>query len=249
MYDSSILTERCPSGIPGFDDLCQGGFVRNSVNALLGGPGSGKTIFLMQFLYNGVAKHRENGLYISFEPDVLELFKDAMAFGWDMQKLDSQNMVKFLRVSPLTDVDDLKKELTKVVSKFDIKRVCIDPISLFAASEKDESKVRIMIFDLASLLKRLNVTVLIADETAMGGAEEVGIAASDVKSQYVKFLVDGLIDLHSSGLGGLSDRAVRIAKMRRTNHVRGPIPMEITQQGINIIPENQGSGAKRGIFG
>ncbi len=241
-----VLVERCPSGVPGFDELCSGGFVRNSVNALLGGPGAGKTIFLLQFLYNGVARYRENGLYVSFEPDVLELFKDGMSFGWDFNKLDQQNKVKFMRVSPLTGVQQLKEELTKAITKYEIKRICIDPISLFAAKEDNESEIRMMIFDLTSLLKRLNVTVLIANETASGDTEEVGISSSDVKSQYVKFLVDGLIDLYSSGLGGVSDRAVRVAKMRRTSHSRGPVPMEISDEGIKVLSKPK--AGKKGLF-
>src|SRR3989338_2695720 len=211
-----VLVERCATGVDGFDAMCNGGFVRNSVNAVLGGPGAGKTTFLLQFLWNGVAKYRENGLYISFEPDVLELFKDAITFGWDFHKLDQQNLCKFMKVSPLTSINDLKNEIMKAVTKYNVRRICIDPISLFGAKESDDTKVRMMVFDLASLLKRLNVTVLIADETASGDSEEIGMAASDVKSQYIKFLVDSLIDLHSSGLGGVSDRAIRITKMRRT---------------------------------
>ena len=43
MVIKDILKNRCPTGIPGFDVLCQGGFYKNSINAILGGPGAGKT--------------------------------------------------------------------------------------------------------------------------------------------------------------------------------------------------------------
>lgn len=240
MYRGDILTERCPSGVPGFDEISNGGFVRNSVNSVLGGPGAGKTIFLLQFLHTGATKYDENGLFISFEPDVLELYKDARAFGWDFQKLDAENKVKFMKVSPQTSMDDLKKELTRVVAKFQIKRVCFDPITLFGASETNEARIREMIYDVTSMLKRFNVTTLLSNETASSSTEEVGVASSDVRSQYVKFLADGLVDLFSSGLGGVSDRAVRISKMRRTKHERGPVPMEITDDGMKILSSKKG---------
>jgi circadian clock protein KaiC len=243
MARGDLLVERCPSGIPGFDELCQGGFVRHSVNAVLGGPGSGKSTFLVQFLYNGVVKYKENGLYISFEPDILELFKDALTFGWDLQKLEEQQKCIFIKISPDTDVAELKKDLTAKVAKYQIKRICLDPISLFKASEGNEAKTRMLIFDLSSMLKRLGVTVIVSDETASGDTEEIGVAASSVKSQYIKFLVDSLTDLYSSGLGGVSDRAIRIAKMRRTNHIRGPIPMQISDDGISVIPQKGKKGA------
>lgn len=233
MEEGEFTIERCPSGIPGFDDLTGGGFVKNSVNAVLGGPGAGKTIFLLQFLHNGAMHYNENGLFISFEPDILEIFKDGMAMGWNFQKLDGEGKVKFMSVSPLTDTQDLKKELTKIVAKYDVKRVCFDPISMFASNEDSQSKVRMMIFDITSLLKRLKVTVILSDENMSSDMDE-NEDKTDSKSQYVKFLVDGVIDLYSSGLGGVSDRAVRVKKMRRTNHARGPIPMQITKNGIII---------------
>lgn len=235
MGRGDVLVDRCPSGIPGFDDLCNGGFVRNSVNALMGGPGAGKTIFLMQFLYNGATVHKENGLYISFEPDIYELYKDALVFGWDLQKLEQKGQFAFMKISPTTDVRELQKELTKLISKYGIKRICFDPISFFGASQENEAKTRMVLFELTALLKRLGATVVLANETAVGDAEEVGMAASDARGQYIKFLVDGLIDIYSSGLGGVSDRAVRISKMRRTNHSRGPQPMQITDDGIKVM--------------
>ncbi len=229
------FVERCPSGIPGFDNICQGGFVRNSANALLGGPGAGKTIFLLQFLYSGAVDYKENGLYLSFEPDIVEIYKDAATFGWDFQKLDSADKVKLYKVSPQSSVAELKKDLTKLVSKYDIKRVCFDPIGLFQANETSEAKLRVMLFDLVSLLKRLNVTVLIADEVASMEGEGSAMFSGGAKSEFVKFLVDGIVDIYSSGLGGVGDRAVRISKMRRTNHQRGPIPMQLNDSGISVI--------------
>jgi len=234
-----FFTERCPSGIPGFDSITNGGFIRNSVNAVLGGPGAGKTIFLLQFLYKGATEYGENGLYISFENDVVDIFKDSLAMGWDFAKLDARDQCKFMRFSPLTSVPIMKKELTAIVAKYGIKRVCLDPIGLFGAGEENDSKLRIMIFEITSMLKRMNVTVLLANETAAVDAEEL-TSITDVRSQYVKFLVDGLVDIFSSGLGGVSDRAVRVVKMRRTNHSRGPIPMEISSEGIKIIAKQKG---------
>ncbi len=42
----SEVIDRCPTGIAGFDDLCKGGFVRNSDNLIVGGPGYTKDFFV-----------------------------------------------------------------------------------------------------------------------------------------------------------------------------------------------------------
>ncbi|MBD3252288.1 hypothetical protein GF386_00980 [Candidatus Pacearchaeota archaeon] len=225
---------RCVTGIPGFDELCQGGFVKGSVNALLGGPGAGKTTFLLQYLYNGVMKFNENGLYLSFEPDVSDIFLDAFTFGWDLQSLDSKGKIKFVKISPKITLKAFKDEIMKLVSQNDARRICIDPISVLSLNLERESRIRSYIFDLASLLKRLNATIIMADETVEGNVENFGTGFEDVRTRSVKYLSDGLVNLYSSGLGGESDRAIRIAKMRRTNHVRGPVPFEINNRGISI---------------
>ena len=48
-----------------------------------------------------------------------------------------------------------------------------------------------------------------------------------------------IVNLYSSGLGGVSDRAVRITKMRRTNHKRGPVPFKITDDGIKVLGKSR----------
>jgi len=227
------MSERCPVGILGFDELCSGGFVRNSVNAIIGGPGTGKTIFLMQFLYNGVDMFDENGLFVSFEPDITELYKDSQALGFGLEKLEAEGKILFTRFSPKTEVSELKIELTKLISKYKIKRICLDPVTFLGANIEDDGKARLLIFELVSLLKRLGATVLLAVESD-GIDAESGITATSTKEQYVKFMADGLVNLYSSGLGGVSDRAIRISKMRRTSHTRGPVPMQITDKGMKI---------------
>ena len=48
------------------------------------GTGSGKTIFLLEFLWSGLA-YKENGLYLSFESDLTDIFNDANLFGWNFE--------------------------------------------------------------------------------------------------------------------------------------------------------------------
>lgn len=229
--------ERCAIGIPGFDNLCNGGLVRNSMNLVLGGPGTGKSTFLLQFLWNGITQYNENGLYLSFEPDLVDVFQDAMVFGWDFSKFEQAGKCKFIRLSPKSNVKDIKDELMALISKYDIKRVSIDTISVLSINLEKESEMREMIFDLTSLLKRLKITVILAGETLEGSAEGFSlISEADTRTRSLKFFSDCLINLYSSGLGGITDRALRITKMRRTNHARGPIPFLISSEGIKIPP-------------
>ncbi len=227
------IVDRCPTGIEGFDKLCQGGFVRNSDNLILGGPGSGKSTFLLQFLWNGVTKFGENGLYCSFEPDIIETLKDGMMMGWDFTKLSNDDRIKFMRFAPQTSIEELKAELTRMISKYDIKRICFDPISVLGMNLSDEGKIRQVIFDLSSLLKRLKVTTVFADESLEG---EIGLVEKEwTKTDILRFLSDSVTIFYESGIAGVGDRALRIVKMRRTSHERMAIGMKILPTGIEVI--------------
>ncbi|MEM3405938.1 MAG: ATPase domain-containing protein [Candidatus Pacearchaeota archaeon] len=227
-----MLVERCPTGIPGFDKLCNGGLVRNNTYVVLGGPGAGKTIFLLQYLWTGLA-YNENGLYISFESDLTDVMQDAYILGWDFSKYDQAGKCKFIRLDPSITDKELTKQIMSFVAKYDVKRVCIDPLSVFNMTINDPARIRRILYDLCSLLKRLKVTVLLSLETPGDG--EGDLSSSEEVHNIVEFLTDGVIKLHSLGVGGEADRAIRIIKMRRTAHVREPVPMKITNKGIVVL--------------
>ncbi|MBS3065685.1 hypothetical protein J4229_01425 [Candidatus Pacearchaeota archaeon] len=89
---SNSKTERIPTGIKGFDELVQGGFPRNSSVLICGGPGTGKTIFGMEYIINGATKYKEKGLYITFEQRAESLRGQALQFGWNISKLEKKDL-------------------------------------------------------------------------------------------------------------------------------------------------------------
>src|SRR3989344_6121419 len=227
------VIDRCPTGIEGFDKICQGGFVRNSDNLIVGGPGSGKSTFMLQFLWNGLTKFGENGLYVSFEPDIINTLNDAMSYGWDFSKYSEEGKIKFMRFAPQTSVDDLKKELSKMVSKYNVRRICFDPISVLALNLNDQGKMREAIFELSSLMKRLKVTTIFADESLEGEWMKPN-DGEWTKTDILRFLSDSVSVFYEAGVAGVGDRALRIVKMRRTAHVRTAVPMGISSRGIEV---------------
>lgn len=226
------VIDRCPTGIVGFDKICRGGFVRNSDNLIVGGPGSGKSTFLMQFLWNGAMQFGENGLYCSFEPDIVDTLEDGKSYGWDFSKLSAEGKIKFMRFAPQTDIQELKTELTKIIARNNIKRICFDPISVLALNLNDPGRIRQTIFDLSALMKRLKVTTIFVDESL----EDAWTTSNGdwTKTDILRFLSDSVTVFYEYGVTGVGDRGVRITKMRRTAHERRPARMIITSKGIEI---------------
>src|SRR3990167_5126073 len=99
------MVERVPTGIEGFDELIQGGFPKGSSILYTGTPGTGKSIFGMQFLYNGAQKYKEKGLYITFEETAQELKDQASMFDWDFNKFEKDGKVKIIAI-PARNITD-----------------------------------------------------------------------------------------------------------------------------------------------
>lgn len=62
-----MLLEVTNTGLIGLNELLSGGFPRGRVILLIGGPGTGKTIFAGQFIHKGIEDFDENGIYISLD--------------------------------------------------------------------------------------------------------------------------------------------------------------------------------------
>ena len=77
--------ERIPSGIPGLDELIEGGFLKGSTNLVSGAAGTGKTIFCSQFIWEGLQRG-ESCMFITLEERPEDIMGDVKRFGWDFDK-------------------------------------------------------------------------------------------------------------------------------------------------------------------
>ena len=68
------------TGIPGVDEMLGGGLPRTSVTIVSGSPGIGKSNFAMQFIYNGITKYNEPGIYLTVEDVPINVRAYADAF-------------------------------------------------------------------------------------------------------------------------------------------------------------------------
>lgn len=68
------------TGIIGLDDVLHGGFPAGRTTLISGGPGTGKTVAGMEFLYRS-AVNGEPGIFVTFEERAEALRKNTLALG------------------------------------------------------------------------------------------------------------------------------------------------------------------------
>src|SRR5688572_31696360 len=78
---------KAPTGIPGLDDITNGGLPAGRPTLVAGGPGSGKTLLGISFLVEGALRYGEPGVLLSFEENAEELAADVRSLGYDLDKL------------------------------------------------------------------------------------------------------------------------------------------------------------------
>ena len=237
-----MVQDRVKTGIPGLDPLIGGGFVRGSVNMVSGGAGAGKTIFGLQYLWNGLTRFNEPGIYVSTEERPEDLRKDALMFGWDFGKYEKAGAFAFLYHPPYQG-KAFSSSLKQAIQEIGAKRIVVDSTSVFGVALDDPYESRKLNFELSQLLKSFGVTGVSISEVSGEGPIDVSSGAVTLSRDGVEeFVADSVILLNYGGLGGASDRMMRIIKMRRTDHKKGLFPFNIRKSGIIISTKENAYG-------
>ena len=195
--------QRIPSGVPGFDQIVGGGLIRDRVYLLSGPAGAGKTIFSTQFLYNGISKYNENGVYVVLEETPQQLRENMYnSFGWNIQTYeDNGNIIVLDAISsrlglssaeryvvprPFT-LESLLYEIQNAIQTVNARRVVIDSLDAMSL-ELTQVDLRSLIQRLTMILKSFGCTTLLVS----GQAE----TTSQGRKSVEEYVVDGMIRLH-----------------------------------------------------
>ena len=244
--------QRIKTGIKGFDELVQGGFPKGSTIVLTGSPGTGKTIFALQFIYNGATKFKEKGLYVTFEERKENLLQQAMQFGWDLEKLEKKNLLHILAIPSDKMSNETVKTIKDIVKKEKIQRVVIDSLTtltinapifssisnlsvkqvidnttIFSPPVIGDSIIKQFIYSFINQLKGLNVTSLLLSASSQGG----DYMTIDTVSEYA---ADGVLIINFETLGGSYSRTLLVRKMRQTHNDEDIHPLEISDKGLVV---------------
>lgn len=223
------MAVRIKTGVPGLDRLIQGGLVQGSIYLLTGGTGTGKTIFGCQFLWYGLQKG-ETCVYVTLEEDPVDIREDVKNFGWDFEKFEKKGLCKIIYIDPVS-TGNINTTIMEEIKRLDAKRLVIDSTAVMGMALERESLVRRRVFSIINALKLHDgCTSLIISEVPEDTKKLSRFGVEE-------FVVDGVIVLYYTGIGGEEGNCMEIRKMRRTNHAKGYFPLRFTPQGLKVERE------------
>lgn len=246
------------TGVPGFDELFGKGIPQGKNILVAGGPGTGKTIFCLQTLYNAVCKGHDC-LYITFEELPESLVQHMGAFGWKFAKssqegtawgivAENHGKLAIAKKDPFSIARSVEALLAKAAGhlridmegipelippNFKPHMIALDSLSALESAfiGKPES-YRVYIEQLFRLFENSGATTFLITET-----EEAPMRYS--KTGVEEFLADGVFVFYYFKTRDTRVRAVEILKLRGAKHENKIVPFSITGKGMEVFPSER----------
>jgi len=231
--------ERVITGIPGLDDILHGGIPKRNVVLLSGGPGTGKSIFGQQYLYNGL-RLGEPGVLVVLEEHPVQVRVSMSQFGWNVRPYEEKGM--FAIVDAFTagigeaakreryvvrtpdDFQSLIDVLREAIRDIGAVRAVIDSVTTLYITKP--AMARGMVLQLKKILSGMGCTSILVSQ--------VSVTERGFGGPGVEHAADGIIRLDLDEVDGELRRSIIVWKMRGTSHSMRRHPFEITDKGMIV---------------
>jgi circadian clock protein KaiC len=218
---------RISSGNKDLDEMCGGGFFRDSVTLVSGATGTGKTLTVTQFLQGGAA-NGEKCLLLAFEESRDQLVRNATGWGFDFEKMERDGMLRVVCDYPdLSGLEDWLVSIQQIITDFKPQRVALD--SLSALENVGTLKAfREFVIGLTSFIKHQEITGMFTATTGtlMGG--------DSITESNISTLTDSIILLRYVEMFGEMKRGLTVLKMRGSAHDKAIREFTIGKGGMQM---------------
>lgn len=238
------MVKRIRTGIKGLDGIIKGGVPKRSITLVSGSPGTGKTIFGFQFIWEGI-QNGEKCLYVTLDNKKSNLIEEAEQLGFKFSgednlhmvhlDMENENMYEDLKdeilgenysrivLDSLSDIVEAPSVLSEIGSSTKLSKVFgkVVPVPM------DVSLVtRMHVHEVISILRKTDATSVVTSELPKSTD---GLSRDTIS----EFLADAVILLSLDKT--LDKRHLEVRKMRKTEHTLKPQEFKIGKGGIKLI--------------
>lgn len=218
---------RLRSGNEKLDEMCGGGFFRDSIILISGATGTGKTLMVTEFLGAG-DEEKERVLLFAFEESREQLKRNATGWGIDFDRMEKNGTLKIVCEYPeVASLEDRLISMKSIIAEFKPNRIAIDSLSALERVSSNRS-FREFVIGITSYIKHQEIIGLFTSTTPtlMGG--------SSVTETHISTLTDSIILLRYVEMFGEMRRGVTVLKMRGSLHDKQIREFSIDHEGMHI---------------
>ncbi len=220
--------DRVSTGSVQADQILQGGFPSNSINIVMGQPGTGKTIFAEQMAFYNAEDERPI-LYLStLSEPIAKLIKYLQRFAFfDEEKIGVSVHYEDIGAELAANgIGALIPRLREAILSSSPKIIIIDSFKALHDLGDSVAEMRRMLFELTGLLTAYDTTVFLLGEYTEEQAK--------ILPEFA--IVDGIIQFMRSGQSARDERFLRVLKLRGSSYLEGLHGFRITSKGLDIFP-------------
>ena len=225
------------TGVPGLDDILNGGLATGRLFLLEGSPGTGKTTMAMRFLMEGAARG-EKSLYVTLSETEQELRLSAQSYGWTFDDkvqifelvppeslLDADQQQSLLYSSDL-ELGETTKLIFDAVEKSKATRIVLDSLSEIRLLAQSSLRYRRQVLALKHYFARRGATVLMLDDLT-----------TEALDKTVHSIAHGVLRLEELAPDyGPERRRLRVVKYRANAFRGGFHDFVIRDDGVTVFP-------------
>ena len=228
---------RIPTGVEGLDEMLGGGFPKGRVVLVCGEPGTGKTVFSLQFL-TSAAERGTHGIYVALgEPKNL-VKENTESFAWNINEKEKKGSLSLFNSGDFpwlhlsyersrSEEDAIKRTFNKITDSAKVigaKILVIDSLTSMTINEPSASAKRHMISKLFDNLRNEGYTTILTSQ-----------ATSNNECYIEEILADGVIRLNKVQQNSTLIRTITIEKMRSVEHDEQPRRYVIDKKGFTVF--------------
>jgi circadian clock protein KaiC len=221
---------RMPFGVAELDQMLFGGLPSGSTTALLGAPGTGKTLLGLSFLVEG-AKQGHHGTYFGFYEPPPRLLEKAGQIGIELEKYVKQGLIEVIWQPPLEHMlDSLAEQLLEKIREHEQprRRLFLDGVEGFRAATVYADRLPRFLSAFTNQLRALDVTAVMTEELPLFRSE------IDMPNPELANVVETVILLRYVELRSQLYRLLSIMKMRESRYDTSIREFKITDHGLEV---------------
>jgi len=228
------LPSKIATGVQGFDELSRGGMPRNRTSLIMGGPGSGKTVFSLQTLANAARRQGEPGIFVAFEEQSRQIIANAATFDWGLPALTKNKIfVLDAQLSP-TVVQSGEFDLTGMLAILKAKKermgarwIVFDGIDVLLTLMQNPAAEMREIYRIRDWLADNELTAIVTAKTC-GNIEHWHYG-------FMQFMADCVIRLDRRLEHGILAHRIQVTKYRGSDFTAGEFSLSFGPGGIEVV--------------
>ena len=218
-------------GLPRLDAMLEGGLPSGSAMALLGAPGTGKTLLGLSFLVEG-ARQGQFGIYFGFYEPPPRLMEKAEEVGLPLKRYVDAGLIRLDWQPPLEHLmDSLAEQLLeplRVGHQNERRRLFVDGAEGFRAAGVYPDRIPRFLSALTNQLRSMDVTTLITDELQLF-QRDVILPTPELANVVETVLLLRYVEMRSQ-----IHRLLSIMKMRESHYDTSLREFQIAPGGIDV---------------